>query len=465
MWMSCFRAHRQRVAFIAGLGALVGGSSICRTERSPQVPKLVIFSGGSAFNGIAEPLSAVFPSCAHVLPVSDDGGSTAEIVRVIGGPAIGDIRSRCLRLSDTSTAEARAVRALLGHRLPHSAAAAKEEWGAIVDGSSPLWQGVSTPFKDTIRAFLVHFYQEVLRSGEARRGEAHFSFSNGSVGNFFFAGARVFFHSLDAALFLYARVSRIPPDACVLPAIQVQSDERVTLGAELADGRKLLGQSEISHPAAGSSIVDKEGAGLLPSPVARVFYVSSEPSRHEVTKRAHPAVLEKIAAADAVVFGMGSLWTSICPSLLVAGVSECLAALPKEAPRILLLNGSHDRETDGMDASDVVRAVASTLNEGRTDGQRLEASAYVNTLFVPAGGSFAVDAVELHTLGVRLVVEVESEFDGRGRAQYQPDALVEALQVYTHRTRGYREVKSLRWRESSGVDRPMLAIEERGGPR
>ena len=42
---------------------------------------------------------------AHVLPVSDDGGSTAEIVRVLGGPAVGDIRSRCLRLADASNTE------------------------------------------------------------------------------------------------------------------------------------------------------------------------------------------------------------------------------------------------------------------------------------------------------------------------------------------------------------------------
>jgi len=40
-----------------------------------------------------------------VLPVSDDGGSTAEIVRVLGGPAVGDIRSRCLRLADDSNTE------------------------------------------------------------------------------------------------------------------------------------------------------------------------------------------------------------------------------------------------------------------------------------------------------------------------------------------------------------------------
>lgn len=44
---------------------------------------------------------------SHVLPVSDDGGSTAEIVRVLGGPAVGDIRSRCLRLADASNTEVR----------------------------------------------------------------------------------------------------------------------------------------------------------------------------------------------------------------------------------------------------------------------------------------------------------------------------------------------------------------------
>lgn len=47
---------------------------------------------------------------------------------IIGGPAVGDIRSRCLRLSDESTAEALAVKRLLGHRLPIDALQAKSEW-------------------------------------------------------------------------------------------------------------------------------------------------------------------------------------------------------------------------------------------------------------------------------------------------------------------------------------------------
>ena len=47
---------------------------------------------------------------------------------VTGGPAVGDIRSRCLRLSDQSTAEALAVRNLLGYRLPLDPLKAKSEW-------------------------------------------------------------------------------------------------------------------------------------------------------------------------------------------------------------------------------------------------------------------------------------------------------------------------------------------------
>ena len=51
------------------------------------------------------------------------------------------------------------------------------------------------------------------------------------TGNFFFAGARIFFQSLEAAIFLFSRVARIPEGSLVLPAIC--TEERITLGAEL----------------------------------------------------------------------------------------------------------------------------------------------------------------------------------------------------------------------------------------
>lgn len=117
--------------------------------------------GGTAFNGVVEELKKLTTRVAHVLPVSDDGGSTAEIVRVLGGPAVGDIRSRCLRLSDESTAEAVAVRKLLGHRLSLDPRLAKLEWYSIVEGEHSLWKGVSRPYSETIRQFLVYFQNQV----------------------------------------------------------------------------------------------------------------------------------------------------------------------------------------------------------------------------------------------------------------------------------------------------------------
>ena len=90
-------------------------------------------------------------------------------------------------------------------------------------------------------AFLVHFHTEVLRHSSER-----FSFRHGSVGNFFFAGARLFFRSLEAAIFVFSRVARIPDGSEVLPA--VCTEERLVLAALLADGTVLRGQNEISHP-------------------------------------------------------------------------------------------------------------------------------------------------------------------------------------------------------------------------
>ncbi|XWS12535.1 hypothetical protein CRYUN_Cryun37aG0097500 [Craigia yunnanensis] len=69
----------------------------CSSNPRPSQPYLssqMVVLGGTAFNGVVEELKKLTVRVAHVLPVSDDGGSTAEIVRVLSGPAVGDIRSR-----------------------------------------------------------------------------------------------------------------------------------------------------------------------------------------------------------------------------------------------------------------------------------------------------------------------------------------------------------------------------------
>uniref|UniRef100_A0A804NI21 Maternal effect embryo arrest 18 n=1 Tax=Zea mays TaxID=4577 RepID=A0A804NI21_MAIZE len=326
-----WRLRRSRaMAVYEGWHSAAAGADTDGGAPAPHVPpSLLVFSGGTAFNGVVEELKKVTTRVAHVLPVSDDGGSTAEIVRVLGGPAVGDIRSRCLRLSDESTAEALSVRKLLGHRLPIDPSEAKLEWYQIVEGDHTLWEGVSRPYRETIRAFLVYFHSEILR-----RSAEMFCFTNGSIGNFFFAGARIFFQSLDAAIFLFSRVSQIPAESLVLPVIS--TNDRLTLGCELWDGTIIRGQNEISHPSNGRrEIVNKDcnSCSTLPSRIKRVFYMSSEGSNllHEVFPEVNHTVLEQLSKVDCIVYAMGSLFTSVCPSLVLRGIGETIASrsIPK----------------------------------------------------------------------------------------------------------------------------------------
>lgn len=59
---------------------------------------LVVFSGGSAANNLIDVFKNLCKdrkrALDFVLPISDNGGSTSEILRVFGGPGIGDVRSQ-----------------------------------------------------------------------------------------------------------------------------------------------------------------------------------------------------------------------------------------------------------------------------------------------------------------------------------------------------------------------------------
>ena len=249
---------------------------------------ILVFSGGTAFNKYVRTLARQIEDVTYVLPVSDNGGSTAEILRVLGGPAIGDIRSRLLRLSSAKTDEACSVLHLLQYRLPMIRNNARVEWNAIVAGSHYLWtKSISHSYKQMIRTFLIHFHYEVLKQD---RGT--FNYTNGSIGNFFFTGARMFFDSLEAAIFLWSRLAGIPLRSAVLPVIN--TNRKVTIVAQLDDalGTTLHGQQRISHPANAAedthmgaseeeeslherrTIVDKSGSGQQLIGV-RIRYVSS----------------------------------------------------------------------------------------------------------------------------------------------------------------------------------------------
>ncbi|BGP57044.1 hypothetical protein JCM8202_004518 [Rhodotorula sphaerocarpa] len=219
---------------------------------------LCIIGGGTGCNAVVGAFAGA-KRVSYCLPVSDDGGSTSEIQRVLGGPALGDLRSRLVRLIPPAPpgSPLDCIRRLLEYRLPGgpnvSHAEVKQEWGDIVEGTHRLWRGIPGDRKETIRAFLVHFQSRILK--KAQRG---FNFKKASIGNLFLSGASLFLGSVPSAVFLFQSVTGISHDAIrIIPVINTSAT--VTIAAELEDGHIIAGQSEISHPSGGPPPLLGEG--------------------------------------------------------------------------------------------------------------------------------------------------------------------------------------------------------------
>ena len=113
--------------------------------------------------------------------------------------------------------------------------------------------------------------------------------------------------------------------------------------------------------------IDREGGAhsgqailaAAPHPLARVRLDPACPPAYE------PA-LAAICEADVIVVGPGSLYTSLIPNFLVAGVAEVVRE--SQATRIYVCNVANMRgETHGLDAADHVVALAEHGLDGAVD--------------------------------------------------------------------------------------------------
>jgi uncharacterized cofD-like protein len=124
--------------------------------------------------------------------------------------------------------------------------------------------------------------------------------------------------------------------------------------------------------------------------------------------------LEAIAAADWLIFGPGSWYTSVLPHLLVPELAAAIVASP--ARRLVTLNLAADNETMGLSAADHLAALHWYLPELRVDA-------------VLADAKWAGDPDPVRraaeSLGARLVLAPLAVADGSPR--HDPEALAIAL--------------------------------------
>ncbi|KIJ53415.1 hypothetical protein M422DRAFT_155365 [Sphaerobolus stellatus SS14] len=387
----------------------------------------IVVSGGTGCNSLC---SAFGTNTCYVLPVSDDGGSSSEIIRVIGGPSVGDIRSRLIRLIPPTPPDSplTAIRDLLSHRLSGdtSEEQARDEWRNIVEGKSPLWHGIPADRKEAIRGtFLVHFETEILR-----RAHKNFSFRNGSIGNYLLAAAQDFFRSLPSAIFLFSSITT--SQAHILPVLV--TTRTVTIAVELEDNSTIIGQCNISHPVTppsailsppdadaldGDRLVQFQNAAFqkqseaeenyvpLSSRISRLFYIN--PYGHQVQPSPNPEFLSNLSSRDILIYSCGSLWTSIMPCLAIRGVGESIAKSPSLRAKVLLLNSVNDRETDGYTAIDYISAIVETLRTRYSPRPNplipalsgdYPATAFITHLLYLEGSDVEVDVQAIQSMGI-----------------------------------------------------------------
>lgn len=437
---------------------------------------IVVFGGGTATNSLVDVFENIRQSrncsLSYVIPISDNGGSSSELIRVFGGPGIGDVRSRLVRLIPGSEADAEraSIKGLFNHRLSSDPLQARLQWLDIVEGRDELWTKISSEKRELIRSVFNHVNLEIVKRA---RPSSVFNFAKASIGNLFLTGGRVFTGSLESAIYLLSTICCIPPTVSALPAINTNFTHHISAG--LADGTQITGQNSISHPSAPTSLTDDDLLGNgnnnalremeehdriedatlpgslptlrkqyinfskadeedLPARIERIWYIN--PYGHEIWPLANPKVLEAIQRAGAVIYSIGSLYTSIVPSLVLRGVGAALANSGVRY-KVLILNSTIDRETGPssapLTATDFVRAIARAAAESQGDfsvdeKRKGEVKKYVTHLiYLEDEGAPKVNKDELAALGIDCIRVYGRRVEGMMR--YDEAGLERALEA------------------------------------
>ncbi|MCI8526250.1 MAG: YvcK family protein [Oscillospiraceae bacterium] len=171
----------------------------------------------------------------------------------------------------------------------------------------------------TMERLLNYRFQEGTLSGQ-------------SFGNLFLAAMNGISETFDEAVHRMGDVLAIT--GRVLPV----TNQSVHLEAAFDNGARVLGESKIA-------VYKKQED-------CRIDHVRLLPERPEALEES----LEAIREADMIVMGPGSLYTSVIPNLLVAGVPDAIA--DSRACRVLVMNiMTQEGETEGYTGVEHIRAL------------------------------------------------------------------------------------------------------------
>jgi len=319
-------------------------SELRTAARLARGPRIAAVGGGTGLAALLGGLKHHSSNLTAIVTMADDGGSSGLLRRHMGMPPPGDIRNCLVALADDESLMSR----LFQYRFP--------------DGGGL---------------------------------EGH------SFGNLFVAALAEVTGDFETAVRESTRVLKVR--GRVIPSTL----EDVVLHAQLEDGARVSGESEITAAERLPLRVWLEPAGADPLPEA----------------------LGALEGADLVVLGPGSLYTSIMPNLLLPQVREALKAT--RAWVVYVCNVmTQPGETDGYTAADHLDALYRHGVAGMVDVVVVSdtpVSAELVASYEAAGsGPVPIDEERLQALGVR-VVHADVAAAGGGVVRHDPERLATAL--------------------------------------
>ncbi len=339
-----------------------GGESLGKllfSRRSlERGPRIVAIGGGTGLSVLLRGLKEYTGNLSAVVTVADDGGSSGRLRQELGILPPGDIRNCLLALADTE----------------------------------PLME---------------RLFQYRFKEGSGLAGH--------NFGNLFIAALTDVTGDFEEAVRQSSKVLAVRGK--VLPTTL----QNVTLVADLADGRRLRGETAVS------------------SATSRIKRLRLDPPDPEPLPEAITAIKE----ADAIVLGPGSLYTSVIANLLVPGIAGAIR--DSQALKIHVLNiMTQPGETAGYRASDHIRALLDHGGEGCTDlvvANSQKVPEDVDARYVSQGArQVEVDAQRLKNLGVTTAEEPLASWDG-GVVRHSPEKLARYLwrAILKHRGAAIRQ--------------------------
>lgn len=285
-------------------------------------PKLLFFSGGSALGPVAQKLVDFTHHSIHLITPFDSGGSSRELRFAFDMPAIGDLRNRLMALADHSISDNRAIYRLFSHRL-YSAKEAiplKNRFALMAAGKDPLVMAIAQPLRCAVIRHLQHFQREMPK-GLCLEGAC--------IGNLVLAaGYLLHGKNIDPVLQLFSKF--ILARGLVKPVVS----KSYHLYARYNTGETIIGQHLITRHKQDGQWITGIGLSLTENELV--------PALTEIS----PAIAEHIASAQLICYPIGSFFTSLCASLLPAGIGEAVAA--NDCPKIYIPNTTTDAENHGL---------------------------------------------------------------------------------------------------------------------